>query len=272
MVLAIETADGVLHRIDNIVMGWDIAENKTYLRVVKGNLASLPTAMPPKRNSSTWEIVIARIRVNAGTTTITPGMITDMRLDETVCGLVRDGVESIPTATLQAQAEELISRLEQAIVDAADPQIIEGGITTNKLADGAVTVDKLANEVFLKIYPIGSIYTSVVNTNPSTLFGGVWTAFATGRTLVGIDPSQTEFNAVEKAGGAKTHTLTVNEIPSHTHQIYNRNYHVAAKTDASQDIAGNYKSSMIASGATGGGLDHNNLQPYLTVYMWKRSE
>jgi|GEM_PF-2330073 len=147
-----------------------------------------------------------------------------------------------------------------------------GWVTTNRLSDSSVSGDKIDDSVLLKIYPVGAIYISVVNTNPSTLFGGVWTAFATGRTLVGVDTSQTEFNTIEKAGGATTHTLTVNEIPAHTHQIYNRNYHVAARTDVSLDIAGNHGSSMIASGATGGGLAHNNLPPYLTVYMWKRTE
>lgn len=57
------------------------------------------------------------------------------------------------------------------------------------------------------MWPVGSVYISVLNTNPSTLFGfGTWAAFATGRTLVGIDGNQTEFDAVEKTGGAKTGT------------------------------------------------------------------
>lgn len=68
-------------------------------------------------------------------------------------------------------------------------------------------------------YPVGSIYLSVVNTNPSKWFGGTWEQIAKGRTLVGVDTSQTEFNTVKKTGGAKTHKLTVNQIPSHNHNI-----------------------------------------------------
>lgn len=55
------------------------------------------------------------------------------------------------------------------------------------------------------IYPVGSIYITVVSTNPSTYFGGTWVAFATGRTLVGIDTGQTEFDTIEETGGAKSH-------------------------------------------------------------------
>jgi len=76
----------------------------------------------------------------------------------------------------------------------------------------------------LEIYPIGSIYTSVVNVNPNTYFGGTWSAFATGRTLVGVDTGQTEFDAIEETGGAKTHTLTSGEMPSHTHTQNSHNH------------------------------------------------
>ena len=67
-------------------------------------------------------------------------------------------------------------------------------------------------------YPIGSIYIAVVSTNPATLLGfGTWSAFGTGRTLVGIDTGDTDFDVVEETGGAKTVTLTSTEMPSHTH-------------------------------------------------------
>ena len=75
-----------------------------------------------------------------------------------------------------------------------------------------------------QIYPVGSIYTSINATNPSTLFGGVWEQIASGRTLVGVDTSQTEFNTVKKIGGSKTVALTVSQMPSHTH-TQNAHYH-----------------------------------------------
>jgi len=70
------------------------------------------------------------------------------------------------------------------------------------------------------IYPVGSIYINAgVATNPGTLLGfGTWTAFGTGRTIVGVDSSDTDFDTVRETGGSKTHTLTIAELPSHTHQ------------------------------------------------------
>ncbi len=68
------------------------------------------------------------------------------------------------------------------------------------------------------VWPVGSIFISVVDTNPATLLGfGTWSAFGSGRTLVGLDAGQSEFDVLEETGGAKTHTLTSGEMPSHTH-------------------------------------------------------
>ena len=146
------------------------------------------------------------------------------------------------------------------------------------------------------IYPIGSIYISVNSVNPSALFGGTWEAFATGRTLIGVDTTDTDFNTVEKTGGEKTHTLTINEMPSHTHiqnphnhdDILDNNENRVTYASGStsnyrvlhQDQTGNASGSwkMQTSNATatnqntGGGQAHNNLQPYVTVYMWRRTE
>lgn len=141
------------------------------------------------------------------------------------------------------------------------------------------------------IYPVGSIYMSVNSANPSTLFGGTWVAWGTGRVPVGIDTSQTEFNTVEKTGGAKTHTLTVAQMPSHTH-VQNSHRHsgtgvVGVNTDTlkvgsgsntpvvvgASPKTGNYNTdyTTATNQSTGGGRAHNNLQPYITCYMWKRT-
>ena len=135
-----------------------------------------------------------------------------------------------------------------------------------------------------RMYPVGSIYFSAVGTNPSELFGfGTWQAWGAGRVPVGVDASQTEFNAVEKTGGEKAHALTINEMPSHTHEISYRPI-----GDPSDDpfalfkseggITGTYNSpgtelsqDALEAKAAGGGQAHNNLQPYITCYMWKRT-
>ena len=70
-----------------------------------------------------------------------------------------------------------------------------------------------------QIYPVGSIYISVSSTNPSTLFGGTWEAYATGRALIGYDSSDTSFDTIEETGGSKTTTLVAANIQKHYHSF-----------------------------------------------------
>lgn len=136
-------------------------------------------------------------------------------------------------------------------------------------------------------YPVGSIYLSVNNTNPSQWFGGTWEQIAKGRTLVGVDTSQTEFNTVKKTGGEKTHTLTVNEMPSHNH-FFDRTSSGITSTDTDYAIvdtgvnannqwgihwetASGYYATYAYMTKTGGSKSHNNLQPYFTCYIWCRT-
>lgn len=126
------------------------------------------------------------------------------------------------------------------------------------------------------IYPVGSIYTATVSTNPATLLGfGTWTAFADGKVLVGKAASGT-FNTGGATGGAETHTLTTAEMPSHRHtnvQVLNNAAGGSGATAGHATNGGASGSSEAASllGLTGGGGAHNNLQPYIVVYMWERT-
>ena len=130
-------------------------------------------------------------------------------------------------------------------------------------------------ELMSVIYPVGSIYMSVSSTNPSALFGGTWVAWGSGRVPVGVNTSETEFNAVEKTGGGKAVTLTANQIPSHNH-TYDKTNTTGALVSAGSSagievIRADKKYISTASGNKGGGGSHNNLQPYITCYMWKRT-
>ena len=138
-----------------------------------------------------------------------------------------------------------------------------------KIYKNKVNVSIDATDLY-NVWPVGSIYISVINVNPSNYFGGTWEQFANGRTLVGVDTSQTEFNSVEKTGGEATHKLTIDEMPSHNHNAYLYGGNLAStsgrllfETGAGQEFYNSIKS-------TGGDQPHNNLQPYITVYMWKR--
>ena len=141
------------------------------------------------------------------------------------------------------------------------------------------------------IYPVGSIYISTNNVSPQTFFGGTWESFGEGRTLIGVDTTQTEFNSVSKTGGSKTHTLVADEMPKHKGHMYDNYDDNNAYTDRGGDTNSYYLSSStagyskyvnrpykVASGneivmqgyTRGGNAPHNNLQPYITVFMWKR--
>lgn len=114
------------------------------------------------------------------------------------------------------------------------------------------------------IYPVGSIYMSVNSTNPSSLFTGTTWEQLKDRFLLGAGDVYTN----GATGGEATHTLTIDEIPAHTHSLG-----MAGGSNA-QD-AGNYRgvntSNTTDSGSAGGGQAHNNLPPYLVVFMWKRT-
>lgn len=134
------------------------------------------------------------------------------------------------------------------------------------------------------VYPMGSIYMSVVNKNPSEFFGGTWVPWGTGRVPVGVNTGDSNFNAVEKTGGETSHKLTVSEMPSHTHVEYLRCEYptgqivngVYVKTNcwgwSNQMKATAVASTMDTSTSSAGNNgSHNNLQPYITCYMWKRT-
>lgn len=151
------------------------------------------------------------------------------------------------------------------------------------------------------IYPVGSIYMSVNSTNPATLFGGTWEPFGVGRTLVGVDTTQTEFNTVEKTGGHKNlqahlHDFTTSSTNKSLTGYWKNSRTRFAGTNEVSGIVSNIKQNVTGyysetggtdintigisidaththSGTTGstGGGDSQNLQPYITVYMWKRT-
>lgn len=142
-------------------------------------------------------------------------------------------------------------------------------VKTGDLDDESVTIAKIAMQgIFNAIYPVGHIYMSVNNTNPSTLFGGTWVAWGSGRVPVGVDTTQTEFDTVEETGGEKTHTLSTNEMPQHSHGAYYTGSSSLTKSYGWYGTSGNAMAYDIIN--AGGNQAHNNLQPYITCYMWKR--
>jgi len=182
----------------------------------------------------------------------------------------------------------------------------------------------MEDSVLRKVYPVGSIYISVNNVNPNTTFGfGTWDPFGSGRTLVGVDTSQNDFNAPLKTSGQKTVALTESQMPSHNHNTVNTrnpantanknlsgwwethiNYtapvawkgHLFAGGGDMITVSGNGSSGgkrfnmvqlsdydqgggtgtidathMHTTDSKGSGSAHDNMPPYITVYMWRRT-
>ena len=115
-------------------------------------------------------------------------------------------------------------------------------------------------------YPVGAIYLSVTDTDPATLFGGTWERIG-GRFLLGADDTYT----AGSTGGEAEHTLTIDEMPKHNHEIDNLNAsgnatpYMTVQAQDNKGYGGNVQ-TMYA----GGSQPHNNMPPYLTVFMWKR--
>ena len=163
-------ADPVRSRIDRIVLRYDAAAKKTSLQVLDGTPDSAAPAAPEiSRTELVYDLCLAEIRRPAGSTAVTAADITDTRADETVCGVMRDGVTGIPTGTLVQQF--------RAVIDALKGE----------------AADKLG------YYPVGSIYQSTDPTSPAALFGGSWEEIASERVLMGASSTHAAGTTV-KAG------------------------------------------------------------------------
>lgn len=117
--LTMPLADPSLPRIDRIVIRYDAGARAASLQVLQGTASSTPTAPAISRTELIYDLCLAEITRPAGSTSITTGQITDTRLDEALCGIVRDGVTGIPTDELLAAAKEHINALEEKATSSA---------------------------------------------------------------------------------------------------------------------------------------------------------
>ncbi len=176
-----------------------------------------------------------------------------------------------------------------AAVDNTKTTLSGGAIT---IAPNAITATEIAQSFLDTIYPIGSIYTNATDsTNPGTLLGfGTWVQFAAGRMMLGFGQGTdtrgdtVNFNSVGDTSGEYQHVLQLSAMPKHDH-VPNRN---------SRDTANLLLTRRSDGGGTTGGTDttvgevsvagnyglpeeqgnnqaHNNMPPYIVVYMWKRT-
>lgn len=117
-------------------------------------------------------------------------------------------------------------------------------------------------------YQIGEFYLSSSSTSPASLFGGTWEQVKDKFLLAAGD-----IFTAGSTGGEVAHTLTIDEMPSHNHALYGS---LTAKTEQISNSGNNWAQTTTAwesnnyIKATGGGQPHNNMPPYLTIYIWRR--
>ena len=218
-------ADPVRSRIDRVVLRYDAAAKKTSLQVLDGTPDSAAPAAPEiSRTELVYDLCLAEIRRPAGSTSVTAADITDTRADETVCGVMRDGVTGIPTAQLQAQVKAMLDSL-QAEVD-------------SRSFYTRAEVDALLKSV--NPFPVGSIYQSTDPTSPAALFGGSWEEIASERVLMGASSTHAAGTTV-KAG-----------LPNITGTLSNVMGTFFNSPSGSGAFSGKYMGSSLENGSSGG--------------------
>lgn len=150
---------------------------------------------------------------------------------------------------------------------------------TEKSGQSSNTYKTIKDILLDSVYPIGSIYISVNDVSPASFLGGTWKEFAKGKTLVGIDSTNntnTRFKYPRATGGLETVKLEISQLPEHSHSIK-----MSVSTGAIQDtnaftnIGIKSESGPVNYGYTNkAGLNqpHENMPPYIVVYMWERTE
>lgn len=172
-------------------------------------------------------------------------------------------------------AQQNITQLQTDVSSKVDKE--DGkGLSSNDYTDAdKAKVDSALqstlSEIMLAIYPVGAIYLSTSSANPSILFGGTWEAWGGGRVPVGVDTSNLKYLLSNMQGGEETHTLTVDEMPAHTHWIAQHD-----NSGSTMAWTPEVQSSFYAYGSEttsrGGSQAHNNMPPYITCYMWRRTK
>lgn len=279
--LTLATASGTYGRIDTVVAECNYTDREIKLKVVTGTYSVSPTATAPVRTAAAYQLVLAQIDVAAGAAEITQKNITDKRMDSNVCGLVTGTVSQIDFSTVKAQFDSWFDD-------------VKGTLDTDAAGNLKNQIDNINNGL-AQLYPVGSIYLSVNDTNPSTFIGGTWERIKD-RFLLGAGDSY----AAGSTGGEASHKLSVNEMPSHSHSAStnstgNHSHYVGLKSTEDEapgfGLYGNggftgrcyvsggqmwsstngSHSHSVTVNSTGGGAAHNNMPPYLAVYMWVRT-
>lgn len=146
--------------------------------------------------------------------------------------------------------------------------------SVEEISNNIKYIDKKISDLLNMFYPVGSVYETMDSSfDPNEKWGGTWERIK-GRVLIGVDENDSDFNIAEKTGGEKTHTLVVSELPQHTHANYAKRTNITINNSGNTMVTCHSSNSGATVGnnigRTGEGVAHNNLQPYITCFIWKR--
>ena len=169
--LTVPDADSTLSRIDRVVLQFDTAANLTAVKLKSGTPAAAPEPPAILQNHNIYELGLCTVSVPAGSSAITAAHITDTRADETVCGVMRDGVTGIPTGTLVQQWQAVIESMK-------------GGSFYTR-----AEVDALLRNLNICPFEIGDFIHTTNSVSPAARWGGTWEEVAQDRALMGASSS-----------------------------------------------------------------------------------
>ncbi len=207
---------------------------------------------------------------------------TDDQVDITISGTaqveVKDGSIG-PTTDSDVDLGTTSKRFKDAYVDTLT--------TTGNVTVGGTISGTLADSVLGTVYPVGSVYINATNdANPNTLLGfGTWARFGQGKMLISQDSSNSRFDTAEETGGSESVTLTEAQMPTHFHGTGSfiddtGNRKVASEFGVNGTSTGDYATAggsgngsrfSMKTDSKGSGDSHDNMPPFITVYMWKRT-
>ena len=279
--LALQSADSHYQRIDTVVARLDLSHSvrNINLYVKMGTPATTPVAPELTRTSTIYEIGLANILIPTSSTSVSQERITDTRLDTSRCGLVH-ALNDFDTSTLYNQIGADMASFkttEQASFNAWFESIKE---TLDENTAGHLL--NLIKAIPLQMHPVGDLYSTLnANFNPNTAWGGTWELIEEGQVLLSAGNNYTAGNSY----GSNTHTITTNEMPSHSHNEYLHSAQEEGGTTYTYGLALNssyFAEKLVAhqknsnfndhyTSYVGGDAAMSLMQKSIAVYIWKRT-
>lgn len=264
---------------DTAIAKADIAENSATTAIEKANVASASaTTATEKANIAVQSANTATQKANSASQSATVATTKASEAQTSANNAKQYADEASESASLVGQD---VTQLKQDVrnlqtsVNENTSDISSLNTEVNNNTSQISTLNSMLAVYWKTLYPVGSIYISTsANFNPNTAWGGRWVKTADGRCLIGANSTY----PLGSTGGEAEHALSIDELPSHAHGIYGADSRSGDITldkpmfeykDQGQTTS--YVSYILSTELAGNGQSHNNMQPYLAVYIWERT-